>query len=273
MGVEQNIADELLDDTFREQMKSLGLNWQLVHDKAKWPDYSNMDAMLAVRSFGGNTHDNKPAAKLYNAWHAGVPAVLGQESAFRHEGSPGNDYVEVGSPAETVAVLKRLKEDLTFRQDLVAAANEVQYSLNTILTGKLKQDERLVTHEYIYFDISQAYDMREARRRLVSVTDERHPFEVIKADVRIRPTLGTKITGKGEYDVYETWFNEFDASFAASGKRGSTLDLSYRFERATDTKYLEGSTRLKLTEPVDLTYRKRYSLGELMTSGELEGMA
>jgi hypothetical protein len=37
------------------------------------------------------------AIKLYNCWHAGVPAVLGAESAFRANRRSDLDYLEVQS--------------------------------------------------------------------------------------------------------------------------------------------------------------------------------
>jgi len=89
------------------------LNWH-IRPRHLWHDYSDVDVVLAVRDFDHsrqNRHLWKPATKLYNAWHARVPAVLGCESAFRAERKDKLDYFEVKTPDEAFNALKQLKED------------------------------------------------------------------------------------------------------------------------------------------------------------------
>ena len=64
-------------------------------DDAAWADYSDIDLIIAVRPERNDQHTNKPALKLYNAWLAGVPAILGYEYAYREAGIPGEDYIEI----------------------------------------------------------------------------------------------------------------------------------------------------------------------------------
>jgi hypothetical protein len=73
-----------------------------------WADYSDIDLVLAVRRPGG-THTDKPASKLYNAWRAGAPALLGPEPAFRELRTHPLDYLEVASVAEALAAIDRLR--------------------------------------------------------------------------------------------------------------------------------------------------------------------
>lgn len=100
-------------------LRDLGLNWEIV-DAARWHDFSRVDAVVAVRGFGRHRHDNKPPTKLFNAWHAGVPAILGRESAYQHERQGALDYLEAGSVEDVLAGLKQLKDDPALRRAMIA---------------------------------------------------------------------------------------------------------------------------------------------------------
>jgi hypothetical protein len=118
-GLERNLAPALQEPSWSEQLSSLGLRWQIVN-RDRWHDYSEVDVVLAVRSFDRQAHTSKPATKLYNAWHAGVPAVLGPESAFQAERHGELDYLEVTSLTDAIAVLKRLRDDVELRHAMIA---------------------------------------------------------------------------------------------------------------------------------------------------------
>lgn len=77
----------------------------------EWPDFRTIDLFLAVRPEDPKLRTSKPATKLYNAWLAGVPAILGPEHAFRELRRSGLDYLEVSSVAEARAAVLRLRED------------------------------------------------------------------------------------------------------------------------------------------------------------------
>jgi hypothetical protein len=113
-GNEENLAAELKKSEWQEQLKCLGLSWHVVN-RDKWNNYSDTDVVLAVRDFDNRAHTTKPATKLYNAWHAGVPAILGCESAFRAERKNELDYLEVTSPDDAILALKRLRNDKALR--------------------------------------------------------------------------------------------------------------------------------------------------------------
>lgn len=120
LGNEYELAQEVKSSSWEKQINSLGLTWHLVTEKDMWNDYSYVDAILAVRSFDKyNTYDHKPASKLLNAWLAGVPAVLGCESAYREEGRNGVDYIEVSKVEEAIFALKHLRDNITFRHLIV----------------------------------------------------------------------------------------------------------------------------------------------------------
>lgn len=117
-GLTNNIAPEIRGQAWQQQVNALGLYWTI--EKKRWYDYSNVDAVVAVRSFSHRSNFSwKPATKLYNAWHAGVPAILGRESAFQRERMSNLDYIEVNSPNEVISALKRLRDDVPFRQAMI----------------------------------------------------------------------------------------------------------------------------------------------------------
>ncbi|EDX73450.1 hypothetical protein MC7420_3624 [Coleofasciculus chthonoplastes PCC 7420] len=119
-GYDENLAPELKQTLWYEQLNNLGLNWYVVSRQNHFNDYSYVDAILAVRSFQSSDQYNwKPATKLHNAWRAGVPAILGCESAFRSERKSELDYIEVASLSDVISALKRLRDDLEFRQAMV----------------------------------------------------------------------------------------------------------------------------------------------------------
>ncbi len=118
-GREENLASELKESTWREQLEAMGLNWHVVSNPDHWSDYSYVDAVIAVRSFKSSGYSWKPATKLYQTWHAGVPAILGCESAYQSERKSQLDYIEVRSLEDTIVALKQLRDDLNLRRAMI----------------------------------------------------------------------------------------------------------------------------------------------------------
>lgn len=134
-GHDTNLAAELRSPTWRNALDTLGLRWRVIADTNQWNqrnrlneawnDYSEVDAILAVRSFRPikqrltGYFSSKPATKLYNAWLSGTIPILGQESAYRQTGNPGQDYIEVTSYKELLSTLARLKADSARRRSLL----------------------------------------------------------------------------------------------------------------------------------------------------------
>ncbi|MEG4015695.1 MULTISPECIES: glycosyltransferase [unclassified Microcoleus] len=118
-GVLDSLAPELQAPSWGEKLGVLGLDWQVVGCD-RWHDYSKVDVIVAVRSFEGElTFDSKPPSKLINAWHAGIPAVLGRESAYRRERKSQLDYIEVASPEEAIAAVEMLRGDRNLRAAMI----------------------------------------------------------------------------------------------------------------------------------------------------------
>jgi len=72
--------------------EALGLD--LVHrDMSSWNDYSDIDVVVGLRSFGKESYDTKPPSKLINSWISGSVFVGGNDSSFQQIGVPGKDYI------------------------------------------------------------------------------------------------------------------------------------------------------------------------------------
>lgn len=124
-GITHNLAPSLCQPSWPQTLQNLGLRWYPETNGDRWHDYSNVDVIVAVRSF--DRRDNypwKPATKLYQAWHAGVPAILGPESAFQAERKSKLDYLEVASVSELIDALKKLQGDLGLRQAMIENGQE-----------------------------------------------------------------------------------------------------------------------------------------------------
>ena len=135
LGRQVQLARELRHSSWQDRLKALGLQWQPLLNPncwqdyrqldSRWNDFSQIDAIVAVRSFDRQQrylkqhYLNKPATKLYNAWLASVPAVLGPEIAYRAEGQPNLNYLEVTSLSGVLAALRRLRDDRALRRSLV----------------------------------------------------------------------------------------------------------------------------------------------------------
>ena len=119
-GFEQNLHPEFRSPAWREFLAGRGIEWEndavpfagVATDQAgiDWPDFRQVDLLLAVRPEDRRLWTPKPASKLVNSWLAGVPALLGPEHAYRELRRSELDYLEVSSLAEAKAAVLRLLE-------------------------------------------------------------------------------------------------------------------------------------------------------------------
>jgi hypothetical protein len=139
IGEKACISQEMQDGAWEATLRELELSWQ-TPGLEKWHDYREADVVVAVRSFDGQRYPHKPASKLFNAWHAGVPAVLGRESAYQAERRSELDYLEVGSLAEVVAALRKLKADPALRRAMSANGRErAKESAPAVITARWRE--------------------------------------------------------------------------------------------------------------------------------------
>ena len=127
LGRSLNLAPELQATSWSRELEARGFNWA-VKDIGEWHDYSAVDAMVAIRTLSAKDlasdpvfdPDSKPPSKLVNAWLAGVPAIVGRESAYRSVRRSDLDFIEVGSTGEVIEALERLRRDKALYQNMVS---------------------------------------------------------------------------------------------------------------------------------------------------------
>ncbi|MDJ0648688.1 MAG: glycosyltransferase family 1 protein [Xenococcaceae cyanobacterium MO_188.B19] len=111
MGSRSNFARELKSERWIKALETLGCQWYPIFEPSKWNDYSNIDVVVAVRSFDGQTYNHKPASKVVNSWLAGVIAIVAPESAFMAIRKSELDFLVVNSLDETIESIKYLKNN------------------------------------------------------------------------------------------------------------------------------------------------------------------
>ena len=110
------------------------ISWKLDSENTKfssdakisvdWHDYHDVDLVLALRRYGKPAgpkggYSSKPGSKLYNAWFAEVPAILGPDYAYRDLRKSELDYLEIIRPEEAKKHLSFLIENPDFYQAMV----------------------------------------------------------------------------------------------------------------------------------------------------------
>ncbi len=125
-GFDLNLHPYFFSDEWRAWLEDHDMEWvhhSIPHGPSEsqgvgvdWHDYREIDAVLALRPppkkpHGRRGHTEKPASKLLNAWHAGVPAILGPEYAYRELRQSEVDYLEISTPEEARAAVLRLRHE------------------------------------------------------------------------------------------------------------------------------------------------------------------
>jgi hypothetical protein len=147
-----------------------------------------VDVILAVRGFGKSGFSWKPPSKLVNAWHAGIPAILGYELAFRSERKSELDYLEVTTPAEALAALKRLQDDKNLREKMIengriraqetTVTRMVERWSNFLLNKAVPRYERWCNGS----DLSRQ-SFLQLRRLAVETRDIRHQIRNVRGQI------------------------------------------------------------------------------------------
>ena len=134
-GHRASLAPELQSDRWQAALAERRLKFKIIANTNAWNQYSGLDtgwnnycdidAVVAVRSFNpwqrrlSSGFVYKPPTKLYNAWLSGTIPILGAESAYRHTGRRGQNYVEVKTFQQLLDSLDRLRAEASWRRSLV----------------------------------------------------------------------------------------------------------------------------------------------------------
>ncbi|MBY0549486.1 MAG: glycosyltransferase [Candidatus Obscuribacterales bacterium] len=145
VGDIENLAGEVQTSEFIDWLARNGLQLK-TRMHAEWHNYSDLDAFLAIREIrhydaytisdteASVAYGEKPATKLFNAWHAGLPAILAVESGYRYHRRSQADYLEVSSMEDIKSAIVRLKENPSLRKTMAenALARSREYTAETI---------------------------------------------------------------------------------------------------------------------------------------------
>jgi hypothetical protein len=117
-GFDNNLHPSLRGSEWAGFLRSRGIEWtvdSMSHSTSEstgvrvdWHDYRAVDLVVALRPDAADHHSGKPATKLYNAWLAGVPALLGPEFAYRELRRSELDYVEIAGLEDAKAAVQML---------------------------------------------------------------------------------------------------------------------------------------------------------------------
>jgi hypothetical protein len=118
-GLLRHLHPSLSDPAWAESLARLGVEWDAdavaeagrQGGSSRWTDYRDLDAVVALRPASRRLYPTKPPTKLFNAWLAGVPVIVGPESACRAVRRDPLDFVEVADPDEALAAVARLARD------------------------------------------------------------------------------------------------------------------------------------------------------------------
>jgi hypothetical protein len=146
-GHYDQLERSLQRDEFKEALAKRGLTLKIVD--RDFCDYSDVDAVIAVRDYTGNPQLHKPASKLINAWSAGVPLLTTGETAYKAIQKSSLDFIEISNTEELLAGFDKLKADPGLVKKM--AANGQQR------VQDFTQEKILNEWEMLLFEEAQAY--------------------------------------------------------------------------------------------------------------------
>jgi hypothetical protein len=129
VGARKQLHGDLAGGDWVDALRSRGLCWELrmvtfggndqLYSQHRWNDYSTSDLLVALRPAATWNVTSKPAAKLTNAWAAGVPAILSPDLSYRELRRSSLDYLEARSGAEALDAIDRLRSDAALYSAMV----------------------------------------------------------------------------------------------------------------------------------------------------------
>lgn len=109
MGRDNSLPPWYRDGSFIAALASMGIALD-IRERA-WNNYSDVDVLIAHRDETPVMLRQKPAAKLVNAWLAGVPALLAPEPAYLELRESPLDFMEATDADTALRALRELRAD------------------------------------------------------------------------------------------------------------------------------------------------------------------
>lgn len=109
VGRSQYYPQFLSDPDFLQELEKLNIKLVFM-DTGNWSDFRNIDAVLALRpDVSPRVLETKPPSKLFNAWTARTPALIGAEPACQALRTDPLDYLEICDSQSVLSALRQLK--------------------------------------------------------------------------------------------------------------------------------------------------------------------
>jgi hypothetical protein len=129
LGAVKELHPELATAAWTAALRERGLRWDSrtitfsgndqFYGQVRWNDYTSIDIVVALRPPLSWDARPKPAAKLQNAWAAGVPAILSPEGPYRELRSSPLDYFEARNAGDVLAAIDKLRSEPALYSDMV----------------------------------------------------------------------------------------------------------------------------------------------------------
>jgi len=172
-GRMDNLEPELQSAAWREEMLSLGLNWQTVPMES-WNDYSQIDVTVSIRGWDQSktkvdavtNWDSKPPNKLTNSWLANVPAIVGDEPAYQSvcEGKLGCIIVRNKDQLKAELLKLRDRSEYYHNQQNFGAARAPDFSV-----GALQKSWQSIINEKIFPVYEKWMKLSKLKRQSINI--------------------------------------------------------------------------------------------------------
>lgn len=200
---------------------------------------------------------------------------------------PNVDQTNIPLPARNIPVPVTLDQSFgimnlrrIYNYDFVIPQkNAFTLSVTQRLIGKIvnpkNPDAPASYHEYAYLRLSQSYDINETTRSLTSDADQRRPYGVTTAEVRIQVPY-VSLYNLSSYDLNTQAFLSSYSSVGMNDKRGDSLSVGYSWESGQASSIIAGLppgtpvgvgtnqvsayATVRVLPSLDLTYGLQYSL-------------
>lgn len=138
---------------------------QMSSDTLDWPDFRSVDLLLAVRPADCRRRNSKPATKLYNAWLAGVPAVLSPDVAFVELRRSSLDFLEAQGPEQARSAVARLSAEPGLYRAMVQNGREraAEHTVDAVVKRWIELLEEVLPARLAARSRQSPYDLPKAR--------------------------------------------------------------------------------------------------------------
>lgn len=150
-------------------------------------------------------------------------------------------------------------------EDRVGPVHRLRYALTNRLISRLEPaDGAAFYHEFLYFRLSQDFDIHESAVDPLNPRDNLRPFSDVRAELLLRPTRWFYLDMDGRYALQmreskTSGFTDLRAALGVDDGRGTGFSLGYHYLR-DDLEYLDASLRTALLHPFHAQVSYRHDL-------------